>query len=331
MNEREIDDIRDAANFLRRRNPKMAFKLFSVALSHRPNGSLIRKNYQELKEKLNLKTFVIIGNCQATVVANFIQERAESLVARQVISAHLYKNHDDSLYKSLDEVDFIITQNVDDKFEGINTKEILSRYGNKTVRYLNLFYEGYHPDWCYFPVLNGVRLKSPVGDYHNRTVIETFIEGGSERQAIERYFDIEFNRQSYFSVGERSIAELRNREQEVDIKMTDVIEQGVQDGEMLFHTFNHPSSKLLNIQVGRILEHLKIKYNRRFVNREVLNNLVMRANPMLGLNQKYGKTTHLQQEVDIPNFVHQCYSIYASRPKFIEAYKTKYLNSKKVK
>ena len=136
----EIDTIRDAASALRTKDPLLSFELFKIAFINRPTGPFIERSYFELKKELGIKSFVIIGNCQAGIIANLIRDKSEYFQVDEVITAHLYENHNDSIYRILDKADYIITQNISDKFEGINTTKILELYPEKTIRILNLHF-----------------------------------------------------------------------------------------------------------------------------------------------------------------------------------------------
>jgi hypothetical protein len=161
MNEVDINKIRDAASVLRESEPKLAYQLFSLALKHRPNGHYILQSYKELKAELKtelgIKSFVVIGNCQAGVIANLIAEKSNKFVIDKLITVHLPDDDRENIYDILDRADYIVAQNIRANFIGIDTDTIQKKYPQKIVKILNLHFSGFHQDWGYMPKIAGVR------------------------------------------------------------------------------------------------------------------------------------------------------------------------------
>ena len=171
------------------------------------------------------------------------------------------------------------------------------------------------------PILKGKRLQSPIGDYHNATVIESFIEGLPPQQALQRYYDCDHNRQRYADVAQRSLTELQQRERQVDIVMSDLIANYYAQGELVFHTFNHPTKALLNQQVNRLLQHLQLTPLNLSYQGECLDRVQLRVNPMVsGAADTASETRKLGKAVNMLEFVQQSYQIYRKNPDYIAAY-----------
>lgn len=320
MTKIEIDAIRDAGVLLRVKQPLIAYRLLKIAYFYRPKGPSIKKAYLELKAELGIKSFVIIGNCQAAAIAQIIREKSVRFEIKKVITAHLYKEHNENIYRLMDETDYIITQNISDKFEGINTAVILNRYQEKTVRILNLHFTGFHPDWCYLPLVKGKRCGSPIGEYHNQIVIDSFIKGDSIESAFVNYNDVNSYHNNYSDAAGKSLDELRSREKFSDINMSDVIEDSFLKGECCFHTFNHPSKYLMNIQVNRVFDYLAVGGYEKEVIGESLNRTILRGS-LIARMQSNLDTQRFGVKVEIKPFIKECYNIYSNNISFIEAYK----------
>lgn len=320
MNAKNIDKIRDVATFLRGSDDKASFKLFGLARAYRPFGPYILNSYNELKKKLGIKTFVVIGNCQAKVISNLLEEKNTKFIVEKTIIAHHYKKHDPTINYYLNNVDYIITQNLNDNFIDISTRSILNKYKGKTIRVLNLHYLGYHPDWCFLPVVNGNRCQSLLMDYHNKTILKAFIDRKSEEEAFDLYNDLDFNYTEYNNEDKKSILELKARENNVDIKMSHVIEDLYERGDVSFHTFNHPNRDLINIQVNKILERINIDEFLSSTCGESLDNIIIRTNPIFK-GSPVSKLTRNNKNVDIIDFITQSYITYSQSDDSIQAYK----------
>jgi Polysaccharide biosynthesis enzyme WcbI len=103
----------------------------------------------------------------------------------------------------------------------------------------------------YLRINNGKTLQGPLGDYHNQTFLECWRNGLSIADAIELHYSIDYNCESYGNIPEISLTELKTREKDCDIKISDFIEQR-QHIHRLFFTFNHPTVKVL-LHAGRQL------------------------------------------------------------------------------
>ncbi|MFG0773283.1 WcbI family polysaccharide biosynthesis putative acetyltransferase [Vibrio plantisponsor] len=264
-------------------------------------------------------SFVVIGNCQSRIIADLLLEKNSRFRITKVIVAHLYKNHNDGIYEVLNDADYIITQNISKQFVGIDTDTILNRYGYKTVRVPNLFYLGYHPDWCYLPIVEGSRCQSLLGDYHNKTILNTYTEGQSEEEALRRYNSIKYNEEQYLHVAEDSFVEFKERESKCDIKMSDVIKDALNSNSVLFHSFNHPNKWLLNVQVNRIIRFLGLENHNTETNGECLDNIKLRVNPIVNIKSS-DLNCASNKVLDDRFFISECFKVYKDNNKFIEAY-----------
>jgi len=247
-----------------------------MAKKYHPKGPLINQIFNELKKDLNIRTAVVIGNCQAIPISSMIESKTKKIHIDDTIIAHAYI-HNDLLYKILDNTDIIITQNISEKFHGINTSSLQYKYKEKIIKILNLYYTGFHADWCYFPLVNGIRLRGPMGDYHNKTIIKSFIEGANTHEALNRYLSPLYN-EIYTDDPKKSLKILKEKEKSVDIKMVDFLYNEV-DRIVCFHTFNHPKKYILNEEINRILNFIKIPITEFSLNGECLDHVSKRVNP----------------------------------------------------
>lgn len=230
---------------------------------------------------------VIVGNCQARPLAKILESLNSQIDVKKIAIVHLLKSDQFSEYsQAFEQADLIVSQLVSDTYpcDFVRTNFLKENYGEKVISIVNLYFTGYTPDWLYLRIPGKGPLKGPMGDYHNRSVIEAWCEGESEDVACYRLSDPDYNRR-YLTEIDKSIAELSQREQTVDVPIADVIVARYME-ERLFFTFNHPSMALIREYGKRILEKAKIGRKRSFwmqKDREVLDQFIPLTNPATGL------------------------------------------------
>lgn len=308
MDNKNIDLIRDSAKELVNSNPLQAYKLFNLALKYRPDGVYLLEQEKILKKKLNIKKFIVIGNCQAKPLSELIEFKSSNFIVDRYIEVHLYE-HENSINKELEKADYIITQNISDKYKGINTKHLKAKYADKLTVIPGLFFKGEHPDWFYPPRVEGKRPQSPIGDYHNKTVFDSFFKGLNVEQTLKNLNDYEYNIKHYKNEAVESIKELKERELICDTKISDVIEKAYNEGVFQFHSFNHPNKKLMNTHCNRILQHLELIFNQNSSPGECLNWDKLSNNPISIKNRNFSLFKN-NIEITQEEFVNSSFSLY---------------------
>lgn len=277
----DFQNFQEAAHILESVNPKLALGLLSSAKKIRSSPAL-NMLYRELKAKTRIINLVVIGNCQSTPLADLLHSKSSQVYVSHFVTVHNYR-FNKSIYKVLDDCDYIITQNISKKFAGINTHLLSKLYPDKLIKILNLYYKGFHPDWC-DPKVNGIRLRGPIANYHNQTILDSYIEGVAVEKACERYLSLDYN-ERYSRVAQESWAELKKREELVDIKMTDYLAQVI-PVEACFNTFNHPKIKVLNEEAKRILDFIGVNIEKYSYSGANLDDVVQRVNPICSLKER---------------------------------------------
>ena len=189
---------------------------------------------------------ILIGNCQVTPLSTLLKTIYQ-IETIQVISAHLAQDQDaEAVEANIQQADLIITQHIHDHYprQFLHTSRLKQINRIKVLTIPNLFYRGYTPDLRYVRLNQGGTLTGPLGDYHSSIILDNWLEGCSDITLEELYRDPGQWKQRYEQTAKDSMTELKKRELELDIKMSDFIEQK-QAQTRLFHTFNHPSKRLL--------------------------------------------------------------------------------------
>jgi hypothetical protein len=203
---------------------------------------------------------VIVGNCQARPLKDIIETISSTVKVISTPIVHLLKDEDEhSVAADLERADLIITQLIADNYpcRFIQTNILKINYPAKVLTILNLFYSGYTPDWMYVRIPSKGTLKGPMGDYHNSTIIESWLNNRTVSETADLLFDKEYNFTRYNAAVIASMDELALREQHVDVNIVDFISNNLSKTR-LFFTFNHPCLALLIEYAKRILEKMNI-------------------------------------------------------------------------
>jgi hypothetical protein len=117
--------------------------------------------------------------------------------------------------------------------------------GAIALAFPSLYFWGYSPEVIYIRRPDGQIYQGPAGDYHNRYILEGFLEQQPLQIVLDRLsavtgIDSDFSRQ----VAENSLEELSRREQPLEIQILPWLRRHWQQ-QRLFWTPNHPSRALL--------------------------------------------------------------------------------------
>lgn len=231
---------------------------------------------------------VVVGNCQARPIAKILESLNPAIEVTAMAIVHLLKSDQFPEYKDhFESADLIISQLVFDTYpcEFVRTNFLKSTYGNKVVSIINLYFSGYTPDWFYIRIPGRGPLRGPMGDYHNRTIFESWQQGKDEEQASILLGEARYN-ERYVPEVEASLNRLKKREELVDVSITGFIEKHFRK-KRLFFTFNHPTMFLLRQYCKRILKKSGIPVRKKWLSfakdRELLNQFVPLVNPAVAL------------------------------------------------
>lgn len=239
------------------------------------------------------KKIVVVGNCQARPLAAAFEKLSDNVEVTTIAIVHLLKSEQFHQYcQYFEQADVIVSQRVANNYpcDFVQTDFLKAKYGSKVVVIVNLYFSGYNPDWCYIRMLGKGPLRGPMGDYHNKTILDSWKKGLNSEQASVLMLDFN-NNIPYSNEREQSLIELSSREANVDIKITDFIQKNMFQ-ERLFFTFNHPSASLVVEYAKRILRYNCIKYNEALIDlggAEPLSQFIPLVNPATTLPN--GSTT----------------------------------------
>jgi hypothetical protein len=234
---------------------------------------------------MNKYKVVVVGNCQARPIADLLVKMSTEIEVIKVAIVHLLNSdQEDEYLPFFEDADFIITQLIQSNYpcDFVRTNVLKEKYNDKVVTIINLFFSGYTPDWIYVRLPGKGTLKGPMGDYHNKTIMECWSAGMSVQKTAEVLSDVEFNSSRYSDTVLKSLAELNKREKFVDVKICDFINDNYLS-KRLFFTFNHPTLELLVEYAQRIIKFLSlsISCNQPMI-REPLDQIILLLNRGVG-------------------------------------------------
>lgn len=186
---------------------------------------------------------LVLGNCQAPNLARHIASGCEaSVLGVEMMNYRKFSRAFDIL---CEESDIIVTHQLSDIFRTISTAHLKDRYSNakKIYTHTAVHFTGDHPDIVYLGTM-GKRAQSPMGDYHSRITLRSFIAGESEEDCLKAFNEQTFAELGYFEAAEESFREWERREADADLRSC-AFARDIWRDEQLMITINHPRSRLL--------------------------------------------------------------------------------------
>ncbi|GGP85060.1 WcbI family polysaccharide biosynthesis putative acetyltransferase [Shewanella ulleungensis] len=232
----------------------------------------------------NKKKVVVVGNCQARPIATLLEAMSEEIEVTKVAIVHLLNSEQEAEYKPFfEEADYIIAQLVSDNYpcEFVRSDKLSNQYGNKVIKVINLFFNGYFPDWRYLRIPTGGTLHGPMGDYHNSIIFHGWRNKKSIDSVIQKLKSQTYYSKIYMDADRASLNELVRREKNSDVNIVSYIKR-IYKEKKLFFTFNHPTLELLSEYTKNIIAKLGLPLTSiKVPNREEpLDSLIISVIPL---------------------------------------------------
>lgn len=230
----------------------------------------------------NKKVLMIYGNCQTLFYYQFCNRSQiikNAYIILKIPPVQAIKLEDGSgIDKSvLETVDIFIYQKVknDNKFSPYLSSDYIIDQLKKDVILIcipNIFFSAYFPQHCvakHNPEIKNVPGgPCPYGDFNIESL---YLQGYSAEKIADILYKDDFYDESYvISHMEKTFNELRNREKECDIQISDYLESKYLE-EQLFFTVNHPHNIVLKEAMVRTFDLLNIDVRDINVN-TIVNN-----------------------------------------------------------
>lgn len=201
------------------------------------------------------KVFVI-GNCQGPNIARAIATCTNCSVFG--IEAMFFSSNPNIFLQELEDADHIVSCWLSSDFGEIATEKLRARFAGKLCVFSSLYFDGLLPDMTYWGG-RADRSRSPVGDYHSRIVLRSFLAGKSQSDCLASFNTEEYRTLGYFDATNRSLQEIGRREVNCDLRFLDFIQAELRSQPM-FMTFNHPTAELFIQIAAAACEFHEIEY-----------------------------------------------------------------------
>lgn len=192
----------------------------------------------------------VLGNCQAPEVARCLASMTEASVFGIEVMRAVEKSDPDFLFELMESSDVIVTASIGADWGRFATESLRNTFPKKVLSFTSVYYAGVHPDITYLGEY-GERILSPLGDYHSKIVIASYLAGLSELACARKFTAAGFEEAGYLTVRDESIAEYLRRDRDVDIRWAEQFLQRVVDSPLL-NTVNHPNPTAIGLLAHQI-------------------------------------------------------------------------------
>lgn len=202
----------------------------------------------------------ILGNCQAQHLEMMIRIANPDVSVERLKPVFMMSAEDrEPVYAALERADLVFAQRIAQEFgqNWLASTEIRATFGDKTIVWPNIYFDGIFPGIQYIYMKGGWKLEGPLGDYHFAQIAQCFARGASLEEALDAFAGEKLLDLYPDPVGE-SLQRLREREADADLVISDHIEQRFA-AERCFYTPNHPTNKVLGEMLRRMGERAAIE------------------------------------------------------------------------
>ena len=286
--------------------------------------------------KITTKTYTIYGNCQARVLASFLNSSELFKSHYQYVTikpVHIInKNEFNELINDIvPKLNLFIFQPVSENYKGkeYSSSHLIEQLNTETqnISFPSCYFTGYNPEIKYLKDDKG-RMITEQFDYHDLNIIQGFLESLSIEQVKEKIINYNYY-PSNFSLTEieKSLAQLSKREnnifdtgKQIDIKISGFIRDNYKKNR-LFNTINHPSKFIFKYIAEQILKLLDIEDNIQ-LDRDFLNHTIYPIYQSNYQNLKFDFANPMQYSIrecvyTLNDTIESYFDYYASLPKKI--------------
>ncbi len=227
-----------------------------------------------------MKTYTIIGNCQADIINTFL--RTNPLFSGNYNYIHIKPifmmndNDADYVYNIVKRVDLVIIQPITQSYNKLSTLSILHHVKDscEVILIPSLYLDFYYPKLKYIKHKDTNKILTKPCDYHDSELFNIISKGASLEETINKFINI-VNDNNYIpqdkfkETFDKSISELIRRENEYNtfipnninnihiITSSYYIKNNYKD-KLLFWSMNHPTKYLFRYITDCILDILNI-------------------------------------------------------------------------
>lgn len=123
--------------------------------------------------------------------------------------------------------------------------------------FTNIHFCGIHPDITYLGG-RGLRIKSPLGDYHSKIVLSSYLNNLSPEECERRFCCDKYSEYGYYDEYDKSSNELTKRDEAIDIRFSETLIDIIKNRYSLY-SINHPVGSVFSLLSDHILSHLGLE------------------------------------------------------------------------
>ena len=205
---------------------------------------------------------IFLGNCQAQ---SFESLAGHLNLGIEIISAppiwEVTEANVENLIEKISSADIVFSQRMSPRYPVtfVRNAVLKERFGAKVIVWPNIYFDGYFPGVRYLYNELG-KVVGPLRDYHFQWIIDGWREGLSvDETALTVIRPSSWTGSADFL--EVSLRELRLREKDADVKISDYIQNNFRRNK-LFYSMNHPKTSVLGEMLRRMLSWADIPYHQ---------------------------------------------------------------------
>lgn len=205
---------------------------------------------------------LVYGNCQAEALRRILATHeafSSTFQLLRVPPVHEISSREMSLIEArLPEVEVLIGQEVRADYRGmrLGTEQLAQALpaSARVLRYPVAYFEGMFPFQVYVNRHgNPIASAAPITDYHDLRTLFAAGEGWDQATTLRRLGELKLDPTWVQDNAERSLAELAERELQLDVRLCDLIRSHPTTS---FNTINHPVNSLVTEVARQVLEQL---------------------------------------------------------------------------
>jgi len=194
----------------------------------------------------------VVSNCQTLPIAKGMEKAFGDIQVRQAS----YLMGMQKLETEIEKIsgDFYLVSSMQESFLEI----FLNKYSDRVrhiVRIPEIYFPAFHPDQTYVQDRQDLVLKSPIGDYHSKIILFSFLQKLTEEECIRLFNSKTFENVGYFQAWESSVKELVRRFGSSDLDI-EIMEKFLSGNQVFMNSFNHPNAGIINALTDAILSKL---------------------------------------------------------------------------
>jgi hypothetical protein len=203
---------------------------------------------------------IVIANCHVDPIC---ERLALSPEVDGVFPLPIHVINTDVYRKALERIKNSINHNFTVlQFDGLLEKtgldeQTLARV-DRVLTFTNIYFTGLHPDLTYMGD-RGKRVYSPIGDYHSKICVLSFVKGYSLEQCENLFNAKAYEELGFFEEWNKSHNNLYQRDLSLDIKFAGQFMEMVKN-EPTLYSINHPLVAVFTQLINQIFVALEVEF-----------------------------------------------------------------------